>query len=55
MRLGFLLAEQDQQTEALTFLEQARAISARLVQQDSLNAVWKNDLAWVEKQIAALQ
>jgi len=38
----------------LASLAQAREISARLVQHDPSNAVWKNDLAWVEQQIAEL-
>ena len=46
--------EQKQHAEALRYFEKARVISTRLAQHDPSNAVWKNDLAWVQNRIAEL-
>jgi tetratricopeptide (TPR) repeat protein len=55
MKIGNLLAEQNQRSEALQYLDKALAISARLAKLDAANAVWAGDVAWVQARIAELK
>jgi hypothetical protein len=55
MKIADVLSRQNQAQDALQYLGKSRAISEQLAKLDSSNAVWKEDLVWVEDKIAELK
>jgi MFS family permease len=53
-KIAGLLRQQGDNAQALDSLKQGRAIIVRLTALSPTNATWKSDLAWFDRQIAAL-
>ena len=54
MRIADVASKSNDKATARTEFSAAREISARLAVLSPDNANWKNDLAWIDRQLAAL-
>lgn len=54
-KLGETARRNNELALALDYFSQARAISARLVEQDPSNVIWKNDLVVVDQSLDTLK